>query len=116
MPSVSQSDRLAGTLTVIKTLARNAFSAAQTQTVWTPATGKQIMLRYMRVTCSGATVITVKIGTTLIWEGDFTTTWSQDAFYPPDDCVATDNTANDALTITSSAAVTVGCTAMGWEQ
>lgn len=113
---IDQTDRMSGNQTVLATLARTAFGAGATNTVWTPASGTKINLRYLSVTASGATVITVKLNALLVIEFDLGgTSWPIGEFAPPDDMIVEAGAADDLLTITSSAAVTVGATALGFE-
>jgi hypothetical protein len=92
MPGVALSDREDVTNVKTYVLPRAAFTAAQTQTVGTPASGQCIHLDFLHLTASGATY----------------------DFAPPAD-VEFVGAANALLTITSSAAVTVGCSAAGYE-
>jgi hypothetical protein len=114
MPGVALSDREDVTNVKTYVLPRAAFTAAQTQTVGTPASGQCIHLDFLHLTASGATVVTVKLGTVVVLEADLTASVSTYDFAPPAD-VEFVGAANALLTITSSAAVTVGCSAAGYE-
>ena len=114
MPGVSPYDRDA--LTNVKTynLPRTAFGAGATNTVGTPASGNRIHLHFVHLTASGATVLTVKLGSAIVFEADMTANWPIEDFTPTDD-VEWVGAVDALLTVTSSAAVTVGVTAGGYE-
>lgn len=98
---------------VIKNFPRASIASATPQTVWTPATGKTIRLLYFQVTAASATVLLVKLGTTVVFEGDVNGT----VVVPLGEVGFTTKT-NDALTLTqtSAGAVNIGMTAGGREE
>lgn len=96
----------------IKNLAKAAFTAAQTKTVWTPAAGKSAHLFGLSLTAGGATTLTVRYGASILFERDFSAAGSVD-FNMPQNGILLPKDA--ALTVTSSAAVSAGATAVGCE-
>ena len=97
-----------------KNFARAAFTAAQQQTAWTPTAGTKIRLMSLHVTVSAATVLTIKLGTTVIWERDFASAGGADALFPTNGLPPT--ATGDVLSITSSAIATCGGTFTGREE
>jgi hypothetical protein len=105
-------DRLAGVAFAPKNFLRQAFTAGQTLTVQTPAAGKQIFVGMIHVTALAATVVTVKIGSQVIYELDLNgSELFGDAFIPLGQVLYNPTMANDeVLSIASSAATSVGAT------
>ncbi len=113
-PVIAAEDRMSGRATVLATLVRTVMVAATPATVWTPGSGKRIDLRYLHLTSSGATVLTIKIGALLISEHDCTANWPIDSLEIPEDVIL-QGAVDALLTVTSSNAVTVGVSAAGFE-
>lgn len=89
-----------------KNVARAAVLAAGSLTIATPATGRKLRVQSFHVTTSAATVLTVKLGTRVLWERDFGAAGGADVLLPPPGELA--DTAGDTLTVSSSAAATIG--------
>ena len=96
-------------------LTRQAFAAATPVTLIAAVAGKAHYINYLHITCLAATIITVKIGSTVVWEGDFTANWPMNDATLPNACWIFTGAQNVAVTVTSSAATTVGVTAGYYE-
>lgn len=97
----------------VRALERQALAAGQSATVWTPASGRRIRLLSLHVTTSAATVLTVRLGTNVVWERDFGAAGGADV---PFGLLGVLGPTDGALTVTSSAAATIGATAIGAEE
>lgn len=98
--------------TTVKYLAPTSLSAGGTATVWTPANGKAIRLKFVSITTNSSTLITLRQGTT---------DWI--AFYCPANSVIQFNLfganvqfpTNTNLVVFTSNATTLSVTALGDE-
>jgi len=96
----------------VKYLAPTSLAAGGSATVWTPATGKAIRLKFLSISVDTATQITVTIGTTDIMALRF-----PDAGTILMNLVGSNvqGAADEALSVTTSEAATVSATAIGDE-
>lgn len=97
-----------------KNAVRAAVGAAGSLTVWTPAAGKKIRLLWFSVTASAATVLTLKLGAEVLWEGDFAAAGHAEVLLPLNGGQV--GAVDAALTLASSAAATIGGSASGTEE
>ena len=98
---------------VVKAVPRASLAAGGSVTVWTPAAGKRIRLLSFHLTASAATVLTVRLGSTVVWERDIPGAGGVDVLLPTNGVLGG---VDAPLTVTSSAAATVGATAIGAEE
>jgi hypothetical protein len=104
-------DRLAGVAFTPRNFAAAAFTAGQTQTAYTPPSGKQVFLgSLIQVSASAATHVTVKIGAQIVAEVDINASeLFADVPIPLGMLFYNPTMANnEAVTITSSAIANVG--------
>lgn len=96
-----------------RVLARTALAAAGSAIVWAPDLGKRLRVRSIHLTTNAATVLTVRLGNTVILERDFAAAGGCDVVFPANGILGEPDA---ALSVTTSAAATVGATALGAEE
>ena len=91
------------------------FVAGQTLTVWTPGPGKRLRLRALLASADIATVVRIRLAGDLIATFDWTNSNALGPFELTFPEPGLEADVGAALTVTSSAAVSVGVTAFGRE-
>lgn len=110
MPLPALQDRLGGNFPPV-TFPRTALGAgADSAAIATPVAPQALYLAGFHLTVLAATIVQLKIGATVVWEGDFTANWSQADIAFPEGLYLYTGVAGDALKLNSSVATTVGGT------
>lgn len=97
-----------------KNYPRTALGAGATATVWTPASGSRVRPLWWGATASGATVLTFKVGSDVIFERDFASAGACNVALPLNGGYL--GAVNAAFTVTTTGAVTVGVSVSGTEE